>query len=351
MDSVTQIALGSSVAIATLGRRTAVWKAALWGGIAGTLPDLDALVDHGNPILNMVLHRAESHSLFVLTALSLPLAWAVTRLHGQRALQGRWWLALWLALVTHPLLDWMTVYGTQLLRPFDPTPYAVGSIFIIDPLYTLPLLVAVVAALCWRSARGVAWVRTALVLSSAYLLWSVAAQHLVRDRVLASAPVPGLASDQLLVTPAPFNTLLWRAVAVTPTHYYEGYYALLDGDRPVRWTTHDRGGALYARLQSNASVAHIARFSHGFFKMSEQDGTVFITDLRMGNEPAYSFHFGLGTLAQVEAGAEVVTQQWQRPDATAMLPWMGQRMLGRDVPLPTLRTSIPGPRPPVPGPP
>ena len=43
MDSVTQLALGSTVAIATLGRRTAVWKAALWGGIAGTLPDLDAV--------------------------------------------------------------------------------------------------------------------------------------------------------------------------------------------------------------------------------------------------------------------------------------------------------------------
>eukprot|EP01036_Dinobryon_divergens_P060276 gene60276-80389_t len=48
MDSVTQLVLGSAVSIATLGRRTAVWKAALWGGIAGTLPDLDALIDHGD---------------------------------------------------------------------------------------------------------------------------------------------------------------------------------------------------------------------------------------------------------------------------------------------------------------
>ncbi len=45
MDSLTQIALGAAVGVAVMGRRTAVWKAALWGGIAGTLPDLDVLID------------------------------------------------------------------------------------------------------------------------------------------------------------------------------------------------------------------------------------------------------------------------------------------------------------------
>jgi inner membrane protein len=92
MDSVTQLALGSAVAIATMGRRTAVWKAALWGSIAGTLPDLDALVNHGDAILNMVLHRAETHALFYLTLLSAPKAWLVARLHREADLFTRWWL-------------------------------------------------------------------------------------------------------------------------------------------------------------------------------------------------------------------------------------------------------------------
>ena len=66
MDSLTQIALGASIGVAVMGRRTAAWKAALWGGVAGLLPDLDVLIDHGDPILNMVLHRAETHALFWL---------------------------------------------------------------------------------------------------------------------------------------------------------------------------------------------------------------------------------------------------------------------------------------------
>jgi inner membrane protein len=44
MDSISQAALGSAVVLATMGRHTAAWKAALWGAVAGTLPDLDALI-------------------------------------------------------------------------------------------------------------------------------------------------------------------------------------------------------------------------------------------------------------------------------------------------------------------
>ena len=45
MDSLSQFALGAGVGVAVMGRRTRVWKAALWGGLWGTVPDLDALID------------------------------------------------------------------------------------------------------------------------------------------------------------------------------------------------------------------------------------------------------------------------------------------------------------------
>ena len=64
VDYLFQLVLGASVGVATMGRRTGVRKAALWGGMAGILPDLDVLIDHGNALRNMVLHRAESHALF-----------------------------------------------------------------------------------------------------------------------------------------------------------------------------------------------------------------------------------------------------------------------------------------------
>ena len=155
MDSISQLALGAAVSVAVMGRRTAVWKAALWGGIAGTLPDLDAL--------HRPWRRDPQHGAAPRRKPCPVLADAVVAAAGRRRRarctarrrgSRRWWLALWLALVTHPLLDAMTVYGTQLLLPFTDHPFGVGSIFIIDPLYTLPLLVGAGWALALARQRA-----------------------------------------------------------------------------------------------------------------------------------------------------------------------------------------------------
>lgn len=334
MDSLTQIALGSAVGVAVMGRRTAVWKAALWGAIGGTLPDLDALVDHGDAVLDMTRHRAESHSLFFLTLGAPALAWVAARVHGESALFRRWWLALWLVLVTHPLLDAMTVYGTQLLQPFSDHPYAVGSIFIIDPLYTLPLIIGVVAALRRPAGTGLTWNHAGLLLSTVYLGWSFLAQQQVAQVARLSLQQAGIDARQVLVTPAPFSTLLWRIVAVTPTQYAEGYHGLLD-DRPqIHWALRDRGAALVERHRDEPAVARVAAFSRGFFKLSREEDRLFVTDLRMGMEPSYFFHFDLGTDAARMAQAARPTQRGARPDLQVFLPWLGRRVAGHNLPPP-----------------
>lgn len=331
MDSLTQIALGSAVTVAVMGRRTAVWKAALWGAVAGTLPDLDAFIDQGNDVLNMVRHRAESHSLLFLTLGAPLLAAIVAKVHGEGRLWRRWWLALWLALFTHPLLDLMTVYGTQLLQPFTDFPFYVGSVFIIDPIYTLPLIVGVVAALALRSRRGQQWNALGLLVSTLYLAWSVGAQWQVDRVARASLQTNGVAVEGLLVTPAPFNTVLWRLVATTPTQYLEGYYSLLDEQPRIRWTAHARGAELMGRHGDNPWVAQVAAFSHGFYRLSETGGRLFVTDLRMGVEGAYTFHFDLGPLAAQAADPVKPARKSTRPDLDTALPWLWQRMLGREV--------------------
>ena len=334
MDSLTQLALGAAVGVAAMGRRTAVWKAALWGGICGTLPDLDAFIDHGDPIRNMTLHRAESHALFWLTLASPLIAWLPARLHGELPQWRRWWLAVWLALVTHPLLDLMTVYGTQLLLPFTDRPFAVGSIFIIDLLYTLPLIVGVVAALCLRDARAMKWNAAGLVLSSVYLAWSAVAQQLVTHVATESLRAQGQPVQRLLVTPAPLNTLLWRVVAITPAGYAEGFYSLLDRERKISFDHFPRGERLYEELRGDWHTERIAWFSRGFFKMSEHDGELRITDLRMGQEPYYVFSFAVARRQSPQASPIAPQQVGTRLDLERGLPWLWRRLLGDPVPAP-----------------
>ncbi|MBL8863782.1 MAG: metal-dependent hydrolase [Planctomycetes bacterium] len=334
MDSLSQLALGAAVSVAAHGRGTRVWKSALWGAIAGTLPDLDVLIDHGDPVSNMVLHRAESHAFFWQTLAAPLLAWTACRVHGEARRFGRWLVAVWLAFVTHAVLDAFTVYGTRLWLPFRDDPVALGSVFIIDPLYTLPLVVGLLVALRRSAARGAvlanAW---GLALSSAYLAWTLAAQALVTERALDALRAQGLPHERVLVTPTPFNSILWRVVALEEQRYHEGFVGLLDGSRPPRFDAFPREPALLAALPG-PSAARLAEFAGGFVRATESDGIARVADLRMGQEPGYVFEFALARrvggvlepLAPVSVG--------ERGDFGAALRWIGVRMLGRDVPPP-----------------
>jgi inner membrane protein len=325
MDSVTQVALGSAVGVAVMGRRVGIWKSALWGGLCGTLPDLDVLIDHGDPIRNMTFHRAESHALSYLTLLSPLLAWLVHRLDRPGASFRRWWLATWLALVTHPLLDWLTIYGTQLGLPFTDHPFAVGSIFVIDPIYTVLLgLGLAAAALAARRRRGAGrgWNLLGLALASGYLGWSIVVQAHVTTLAQASLRNRGLASERLLVVPTPFNTVLWRVLAIDGDSYLEGFHSLLDRGDDIAFTSHQRGLDLFQRYRHDWHVNRIAWFSHGFFRMRRDDGVLQISDLRMGEEPNYTFTFNLPqpacpTAAADMAAADEAAQPCRRTDRGA----------------------------------
>lgn len=335
MDSLSQIALGAAVGVAVMGRRTAVWKAALWGAVAGTLPDLDVLVDHGDPIRNMVLHRAETHAPLWLTLFSLPFAMGVARASGEWPQWKRWWLAMWLALVTHPLLDAMTVYGTQLALPFSSHPFGVGSVFIIDPLYTLPLLAGTGWALAARGGGRSAVANAAgLLLSTAYLGWGVAAQAQVERVARVSLAAQGIAAERVLVTPTAFNSVLWRVVAVQGDAYFEGFRSLLDASSQVHFDRFPRGRALAAELQGDDGLARIAAFSKGFYRLHEDGGHVRLTDLRMGQEPNYTFSFVIARRASPPVPLAVPEQVGTRPDLRRGLTWLWRRALGEPLPPP-----------------
>ena len=150
MDSITQAALGATLAGAVAGKALGR-SALLTGALLGTLPDLDVVIDYGTAVANFTQHRGFSHSLLILAPLSLLIAWG--RWRWKPAISYRRWLALVaLILITHPLLDAFTTYGTQLFWPFG-APVAITSIFIIDPLYTLPLLAGCLAFLVRPPAR------------------------------------------------------------------------------------------------------------------------------------------------------------------------------------------------------
>jgi len=259
----------------------------------------------------------------------------VARLSGEWALWRRWWLAMWLALVTHPLLDAMTVYGTQLALPFSNHPYGVGSIFIIDPLYTLPLLIGGVWALSSKGiGRGLTANAVGLAVSTAYLGWTMAAQQHVENIARASLAQQGLPADRVLVSPTAFNSVLWRVLVMEGGNYHEGFYSLLDADRTVHLDRFDQGKPLARELPPIDGVQRIMAFSKGYYKLHQNGSQVLITDLRMGQEPAYVFTFAVAQRRSPPVPLPQVQQISGRPDLARALPWLWRRVLGEALPPP-----------------
>jgi inner membrane protein len=222
MDSITQAVLGATIQGALLGR----WqgrKALLYGALLGTLPDMDVVIDYGDAVADMTYHRGFSHSLLVLSAVALLLTWLVRRLYPHPAYSARRLLAtIALVLLTHPLLDSFTSYGTQLFWPLTPTPTAWSSIFIIDPLYTLPLLTAVLLGLLFGLADKTSKAPAiALALSTLYLASTLAGKYMAEQRVEAELSRQGIQAETLFSTPTPLNSLLWRVIVLDGESYHE----------------------------------------------------------------------------------------------------------------------------------
>ncbi len=314
MDSVTQALLGGAVGVAVAGRRHPR-RAWLYGALAASLPDLDVVIDYGNAVDNFTRHRGFTHSWLVHTAVAPVLASIGSRFDRHFS-PGQWLLLVWLALVTHAGLDALTVYGTQLFWPLHVPPVTGGSVFIIDPLYTLPLLVLAVFAMLRPVASTRRGANVALAVSTAYLVFGLAAQHHVERRVAGEIFRQGIDADAVDVTAAPFTTALWRIVIMTPTHYLQGFASLFDPDDAIVFTRFDRGAALEPLIRKNPHYRRLAWFSHGFIALAVDENRLLATDLRMGSEPSYVFRF---ELLRHEDGAwrEVTARRLPRPDAPA----------------------------------
>lgn len=327
MDSVTQITLGAAVGEAVLGRKVGN-RAILWGAIAGTLPDLDVFIPLGDVVRDFTYHRAASHSLFVLALVTPLLVWLINRVHVQhRQYTRQWALMIYLVFATHVLLDSFTAYGTQIFWPFVTTPMTWSTIFIIDPLYTLPLLVGLIAALVMtrNNSRGHRINQLGLMVSTLYLSWTLVAKFIVENNVQAALEKQNISYQRVFTVPTPFNSILWRAVVRDASGYYEGYYSVLDSHNDIQFRYYNSDEQLLSGLEDHWPVQRLKWFSKGFYSVSREDKAIVISDLRMGVEPSYVFSFKVGEISNPHA-VPSVPQRVNRPRDLAFLEHMWTRI-------------------------
>ncbi len=282
MDSLTQITLGAAIGAAFMGR-THGRKVLAIGAIGGLIPDLDVFIPMGDIVSDFTYHRGFSHSLLFSILFTPVLAWLLSKVNYFKIdlKDKKIYITLFLSLWTHALLDAMTIYGTQLWWPLSSPPVGLGSIFIVDLLYSLPLLIGVIGFLAFKSRR---FAIVALIISTLYLGWSAAAQYYVYT--LAK---PQIESEKILVQPTPLNTILWRVLAMTDDGYQVGYYSLFDNSDVIEFKDYKNTPQ---PLSNSWSVSRLQWFTKGFYGVREEGEDIVFSDLRMGLESTdYVFQF------------------------------------------------------------
>ncbi|WP_417195599.1 metal-dependent hydrolase [Bizionia sp.] len=281
MDSLTQIVLGAAVGEAVLGRKVGN-RAMLYGAIAGTIPDLDILSSYfTDTVTALEIHRGFTHSILFSIIFAPILGWLVSRYEKYKSVKGWSWLFFW-AFVTHPILDAHTTWGTQLFWPFD-LRLAFKTIFVVDPLYTLPFLVFLILTMFQKrtSEKRQFYNRTGLLVSTAYLVLTFILKWTAFTKFENALEKQHLSYLQIDTRPSPLNTILWSANVETQDAYLLGNYSFFD-TQPISFVSYPKNHELIADLLSNDKMQRMIHISKGWYTITQQDGKLYYNDLRFG---------------------------------------------------------------------
>ena len=138
------------------------------------------------------------------------------------------YLASFLGYATHGLIDAGTSYGTMLFWPFSDVRVSWSNISIIDPLFTIPILILVVIAMSKRqkifSFLAVGWI---------FFYFSLGFIQYERTYATAAelAQSRGHSPERLTLKPSFGNLILWKSIYKYENKFY------VDAIRTVQSTT------------------------------------------------------------------------------------------------------------------
>lgn len=283
MDSLSQIVLGAGVGNEILGKKIGN-KAILYGAIIGTIPDLDVLYGKFlDPLMATDIHRGFSHSVLFFLVLSPILGWILQKLERKNEVNFKEaTLFSYLVLQTHALLDLFTTWGTQLFWPLE-NRYSLQSIFVIDPLYTLPFLVFLILSMKKKkdNPKRLFWNRIGLIVSTSYLFLTLLVQSIVMNKFEKQLEEKNISYQEIVVKPSPFNIILWTTNIRVDNGYYIGDYSFFDA-KPIQFQFIPKQKELIADYENEAVIKQLKRISEGWYCITQKENQLLFNDLRFG---------------------------------------------------------------------
>ncbi len=229
MDTLTHTIVGAAVARATAAKtereeRLPVRIRVLVGGLAAAFPDIDFFTRWIDPLSFISdWHRAETHSFVMLPVwaamLGLVCAWITGRRHHWREFT----FICGLSIFSHILTDLITSWGTQIFAPLSEFRASWGVTFIIDPYFTLIVLVGLIAALL-RGSRVPAQAGLAVLVGyiglQAAMKWQA---HSIGEQY---RDANGWPQASVYTMPQPFSPFHWKIIISEGERYHMTYLDL-----------------------------------------------------------------------------------------------------------------------------
>lgn len=319
MDSLTQIVLGAAVGEAVLGKKVGN-RAMLWGAVAGTVPDLDVVWRFlTDTITATELHRGFSHSI-VFALLVAPLfGWLVHQIKKRPEIGWKGWSKLFFwGLFTHPLLDAFTTWGTQIFWPFN-WRVAFNSIFVIDPLYTVPFIVCVIIAATKK--RGTLSRKRinnlGIYLSTGYLLLTLVLKYVAYQEVVESLNEQQISYSKVSTRPGLMNTILWNINVDAGGDYLIGDYSFFD-TKPIDFKRYPKKRAESKKLINRIEVQRLISISEGWYILEKEQDEWIYNDLRFGLIPIDPENSQFVFRYKLDVNDNQIVATEDRPDPSAM---------------------------------
>ena len=217
MDPASQGFLGAAVVQSILKDKddARLWIVAL---LAAMAPDLDILIRSStNPLLFIQYHRHFTHSLIFIPIGGLLVGCFFLCFKRFRAHPKQVILASILGYATHGLLDACTSYGTLLYWPFSDKRAAFDIISIVDPLFTLPLILGVAFSVIYSTQK---WARLALFVCALYLGFCTWQHHRAIQQQYRLADSRHQTLQKHRVTPTLGHVFHWRSLYIGDQNIY-----------------------------------------------------------------------------------------------------------------------------------
>jgi len=288
MDSISQAALGAAIGETVLGKKVGN-KGAVIGAIIATIPDLDVAFYLFYDSFDMLsIHRGYSHSILFSIIGAFLIAYILQRIKWFEGVSyKRLLIFTWLALFTHILLDAFTAYGTQLFLPFSDKRFGFDSINVVDPVYTLPLMIGLLCSLYFfknKPSRAI-YNNIGIAVSSIYLICTLGVKNHVNNHFRDELVEQQIAYNSLLTMPVGIANINWYGVAKTDDGIYMHKYSILD-EKQLPFEYFPINDHLLEGI--NPEVADIMRwFAKGFYTVVKDEDKIRIYNLQVDMRGIY----------------------------------------------------------------